>query len=637
MKEQQFHVFLREQYPSSLIMKIFHCVPRTFMALIFFLPSIFAQSQKCNCPDYYTLKAAYDTSEDESASYIQKLEVSVNKICIAKSYEWRALDYMDLQNFDTAEIYFQKAEKIYKQSSCGDSIFLTIYKQWAQLYYSKGNFAKAQEFSFKLLKAAEAGGNPHEIGVAYTMIAQLFNQTGQAEKGISYSRLAVPFIVKIENPQKAADLLFKLSKRYLWHYQDTKTQSSLDTSELFSYQQLTLARKINRKSSIAAAFSNLQGVAWEKKDFKKALQFLDSSFAYTDKDNIATLATNYFDKSDLYIELKNYATAKQMADSAQHYFKLEGNLAYIADGYELQSRIAKETGDYKTAFENKELARTITDSIRNVDKSKQVTELERKYTQAKNERTIKELAQQKKIYFLLAIAGLLGLVALGFFLRQQSLKNKQKVLETEQRLNRARMNPHFFFNALSSLQAFALQGNDGKSIASNLSKFSHIMRETLESTYKEYVTVEQETDFLNEYLELQKTRFPQKFTYEITAAGIEAEDTLIPSMILQPFVENSIEHGFTGINYPGHISIQFEKTGNDLQIKISDNGKGLSTIVKEESEHISRASQIIKDRIYLLNLKLKTKASFTIDNNKNEKGVTVLIRLPLLYKQNIKV
>ena len=99
---------------------------------------------------------------------------------------------------------------------------------------------------------------------------------------------------------------------------------------------------------------------------------------------------------------------------------------------------------------------------------------------------------------MLALAGLLALVGLMFFIRQQSLKSKQKILETEQRLNRARMNPHFFFNALASLQTFALQDNDGKSMASNLSKFSHIMRETLESTYKEYVTIEQEKEFLDE-------------------------------------------------------------------------------------------------------------------------------------------
>ena len=283
------------------------------------------------------------------------------------------------------------------------------------------------------------------------------------------------------------------------------------------------------------------------------------------------------------------------------------------------------------------MGRTITDSIRNVEKATQVAELERKYSQAKNEKTISELAQQKRIYLLLAIAGFFGLIALAFFIRQQSLYNKQKIMEAEQRLNRARMNPHFFFNALSSLQSFALQGNDGKAMASNLSKFSHIMRETLESTYKEYVTIVQEIDFLKEYLELQKMRFPQKFNYEVSVAeDLEPDDMLIPSMILQPFVENSIEHGFTGIDYKGQLRINFKKEAGNLFINIIDNGKGLANVAKENNEHISRASQIIKDRIYLLNIRLKTRAGFSIDNNADGKGVTVKIYLPLLYKHNMK-
>ncbi|MBL0153224.1 MAG: histidine kinase [Chitinophagaceae bacterium] len=199
------------------------------------------------------------------------------------------------------------------------------------------------------------------------------------------------------------------------------------------------------------------------------------------------------------------------------------------------------------------------------------------------------------------------------------------------------MNPHFFFNALASLQTYALQGNDGKSIASNLSKFSHIMRETLESTYKEYVTLEQEADFLGEYLTLQKMRFPGKFEYSIIIPEtMDASELIMPSMILQPFTENSIEHGFSGIETTGQISITFGEAGQDLLVTISDNGKGLLNKPREQDDHISRATQIIRDRIYLLNLKLKTRAGFSIANNPDGPGVMVKITLPLLYKTDIK-
>ena len=196
------------------------------------------------------------------------------------------------------------------------------------------------------------------------------------------------------------------------------------------------------------------------------------------------------------------------------------------------------------------------------------------------------------------------------------------------------MNPHFFFNALTALQKFALTGADGNIMASNLSKFSHIMRETLESTYKDYVTIEQEIEFLREYLEVQKIRFPQAFSFNIQAhQNLDVSDLLIPAMIIQPFVENSIEHGFSGIDYAGNVSIFFEQTENEVIIEIKDNGKGLISSPKEINEHISRASQIIKDRIYLLNIKLKSKARFSIDNVTNGTGVMVKIYLPILYHE----
>jgi LytS/YehU family sensor histidine kinase len=331
-----------------------------------------------------------------------------------------------------------------------------------------------------------------------------------------------------------------------------------------------------------------------------------------------------------------------MADSALFYYKNNGAVSYVAETYELLARIAKLTGDYESAYENKELAKAINDSIFNVEKVKQFTELEKKYSQAKNENIIKDLQKKKQFYFFLAIAGLLAALAIAFFLRQQSLKHKKNILETEQRLNRARMNPHFFFNALTTLQKIALRENDGQAMASNLSKFSNIMRETLESTYKEYVTIEQEMEFLNEYLEVQKIRFPQAFSYEVSAdKDLDIDELQIPAMIIQPFVENSIEHGFAGVNYPGNVTVKFTSENKELLIEIEDNGKGLSTTKENQSagqygnEHISRASQIIKDRIYLLNIKLKTKAGFRIDNAAGG-GVIVKIHLPLLYKENKK-
>jgi LytS/YehU family sensor histidine kinase len=346
--------------------------------------------------------------------------------------------------------------------------------------------------------------------------------------------------------------------------------------------------------------------------------------------------TLYGDLGNILMKLGRFAEARRYADSCLLYCQLEKYPPLIMNAYALIYTIEEKAGDYKEAIAALKEAQAISDSLTSADRIKVVNELENKYDQAKNEKTILELSQQKKISLLMAGMALLVAISIAFFLRQQTLKHRQKVLETEQRLNRARMNPHFFFNALASLQTMAVKNEDGKALAMNLSKFSHIMRETLESTYKEYVTVEQEIDFLNEYLTLQKIRFPEKFEFQISCAGnLEPDAYMIPSMIIQPFAENAVEHGFQGIQSVGKLHINFSIDSHSLKVTITDNGKGLADAKHIQKEHISRASQIIKDRIYLLNLKLKTKASFSIDNRKDTDGVEVIIYLPIIESNDI--
>jgi tetratricopeptide (TPR) repeat protein len=594
------------------------------LVLQFQLKSI-AQND-CNC-------TITNKETKETKAYATILLNEASKICQAKAFciLGELMIYSDKP--DSAIFYLLQAETILLQQKCNDSLFVSAYKNLAQAYYTKANFAKAQEYSLKMLPCAEAANNVLEITKCCTMIAQLFNQTNQANKGIVYTRKAVGYLPKLTNQKERREILFFIAKRYLWHYQDTKTIGSLDSSELYGKEYLSLAKSLQNKASTSKAFSHLQGIAFEKSDFKTALQLLDSSFLYLEKNDYDNVRANYFDKADILIELKNYEAAAQMADSALQYDKLAGNIIFTAETYSLIARIAEKKGDYKKAFTYNNLATNITDSVRNVESIANVTELEKKYNQSKNEKTIVEISKKKQLYLLLAIVGVLAAIVIAFYLRQQALQHKKNILETEQRLNRARMNPHFFFNALATLQKIALTENNGEVMASNLSKFSNIMRDTLESTYKDYVTIEQEIEFLNEYIEVQKIRFPKAFEANINCSKeLEIDELQIPSMIIQPFIENCIEHGFAGIDYMGIIEINFAKANNELQIEIKDNGIGLHTSTPNNNEHISRASQIIKDRIYLLNIKLKTKAGFKIDNNENDKGVVVKIHLPLLYK-----
>ena len=158
-----------------------------------------------------------------------------------------------------------------------------------------------------------------------------------------------------------------------------------------------------------------------------------------------------------------------MADSALQY-ATAFNPQMMISAYENIYLASKANGDSTRGLNAYEKMVAIRDSLFSVEKNNAITELEKKYNQAKNENTIRDLSKKKQIYLLLSIAGILALLAIGFYVRQQSLKHKKVVLETEQRLNQARMNPHFFFNTLTTLQKLALQENHGEVMAGNLAR-----------------------------------------------------------------------------------------------------------------------------------------------------------------------
>ena len=208
----------------------------------------------------------------------------------------------------------------------------------------------AQQQFLKMIEAAEKAGNTYELALGNTMIAQMFNQTGQAEKGIAFTRKAIELSEKINEPEKKVEVYFKISKRLMWHYQDTKKESSLDSSGIFSNLQIKLAKQLNDEGVISSAFANLQGVEWERKNYKKALIFLDSAFKYSDTSVHIVMGALYADKADLCIELKDYKKARIFADSSIYYREKTGNIIYKGYGYDLLGSTAKANGDYKNGL-----------------------------------------------------------------------------------------------------------------------------------------------------------------------------------------------------------------------------------------------------------------------------------------------
>ena len=516
-----------------------------------------------------------------------------------------------------------------------------LYLKGQYNYYTSSN----DSASFYYIKTLELARQNKDTSIeikALGSISNVFANLKQFDKAISYSKQAINLAKKVNNKNSEISLMSNLFTFYGKRYQETNELRYLDSAEITSKQLVVEAKKHHKIYELLKAYSGLGSCYFQYEKYNLTLAYSDSIIQFADKDKHArAICQAYANICDSYLSLGQFQKAKTAADSALIYANIVGENYLVSEVYYKLYDCENELKNYGEALNYYKKYSALQDSIRSEEQFSIVNDLEQKYNKAENERKISDLTKEQEISSLrinLLVTGIglaLFAIALVFYIyRQRSLKQKHTILLTEQRLNRSRINPHFFFNAIGALQNVIINENDKVKLIKDFSSFTKLMRQTLESSYHEFTTIEKEIEFINHYNSIQLLRNQELFknTYKIDEE-IETEDVVIPSMLLQPFIENSIEHGFKNITSGGEIIIEFKKAENNLIIHIIDNGSGFDSSSKE-NKHISRATQITTDRLFLLNEIKKSNSTFAITENK-PRGTKIEIILPLLYKNEI--
>lgn len=214
---------------------------------------------------------------------------------------------------------------------------------------------------------------------------------------------------------------------------------------------------------------------------------------------------------------------------------------------------------------------------------------------------------------------------------------QQRMNDLEQLALRAQMNPHFIFNCLNSIQNFVINNNVE---ATNwyLTEFAHLIRQTLDNSDREAISISNEIKYLQRYLELEKMRFGNAFTFTIESdPGIDRDFTYIPTMILQPYVENSIRHGIRHKrNGTGHIQVRFKQNGTELLCIVEDDGIGRKKSNEYKShihvEYQSKGMTLTAERINILNRRQSNPITIEVidlmDEHNEAAGTKVAIHFP---------
>lgn len=509
-------------------------------------------------------------------------------------------------------------------------------------FYS-GKFRQGIEIYHNNIEYARKNHLKQIIPQAWLGIATIYNWLKNKEE----EKAALSMYLEESNIEGDSNIIAKAYRRLGLFF------SSVDSNFVASIDCLKNSLGIYKSQNDSSQVQLLSNsVAWNfylNKQLDSSLFYYKQSLDFATSDNHTRIANTYGNIANVYRNKKDY-------DQAQHFYRLaEEYCIKTHDLYDL-SWINKDMsdmyitmGDYKKAYQHYVLYKNYSDSLVNTKYDAGLADARTRYETETKEKTLEllnlKLAQHE--YLIYGFGAFIGFVLIiGFlFFRQARVNSKRKMSEMSFRLSeitqanlRQQMNPHFIFNTLNSIQYFMYQ-HDKLATNNYLTKFSSLIRKILENSQVMFVSIKDELDVIQLYLELETLRFKDKFSYEIT---IDDEiDTLsykVPTMLIQPYVENAICHGLMNKDENGKLKLEMSLKENFILCVIEDNGVGREVALEikklKSTSHQSLGIKITESRIDLSNAVYGTDMKVVIvdlkDENNQACGTRIELYLPIM-------
>ncbi len=539
--------------------------PLQDLDLNFHLNSAFIENQFYNYPlAEHHLKKALTIIENQGDLKMQaETYIDYAGICI------------NLERLDEANNYLEQASKHLKVYP--DPILsarITCREGFINLHYS--NYSKAIELLLEADKEINTNSQTitlkdyYFLTLIYSGLGNIYERNKDLEKAVKHYK-------KVMEICQVTGMKTRLS----WHYLNIGKgyigMNNIDNAEKYLRKAIKITDMVDPAAQ-AGAYANLGFCYYLRENYEEALKLYDrAEHIYQSKveGNYINFSVIESWKAQLYADKGQRDLSEKHFIRAFEFAKLRGDLQQLSAICKSIAQFYAQATDFKNAYEYQVLYADISAKATEQIHNKKALELEVKYETEKRKQEAK-------------------------MLRLQATSLQLKAL-------RAQMNPHFMYNALNSIQNY-ITSNEIKSAAKYLAKFAKLMRQSLDYSDLEIISLEKEIEFLDDYLSInQKLRFKDKLDYKITIDDEIEEDILgVPTMIVQPYVENAIEHGLR-TKENGLVEIDFQlKDDYTILCKVQDNGIGRKKAkeLKEKDEaylnHQSRGTVITEDRLRIL-------------------------------------
>lgn len=576
---------------------------------------------KLKQPDFFYLKTKKGFQKDSLNYYLQALE-KVPKTQISDSlkaeFAYVASRFNDrLKQYDTAIEKLIYATSFSKDSIKNNREILFFRTLYAMYFTRKNDYLNAAGVNAKLFNLLSKNDYRNKAYV-YNATQRIKMALNKTEEALTANKQAAAMFLKAKDTVNY--LVTSLDKVAIYSSLGKHSAASKELQKIVPYERLL-------NTTLKYQLYNVQGYSYvQNKQYKKAVEPYKKALQYSKELTTRTapekVANNYLNLSITHLNLKEYTTAKKYIDSVFNGFTQHMSFIDLKEALKTDLEITYKQGKgIETTMPQLDsllnyLAQNYDDRINNEMQVLQASfEKEKVLEQEKNIAEIKSLKFQRNQYILfvlLLIVIVLTILILNFYRQRKFSMEKQNFL-LQQRLLRSQMNPHFIFNSLSLIKQ-NVEKNKAQ-YAKYIVKLSRLLRTVFDNSTKDYVPLEDELQSLEDYIELQQFRFPNRFTYEIENTISTDTELFIPPMLLQPFVENAIIHGFGKLETTGHLWVQLSYKKEYLVCIIDDTGVGIEQTTKNRQSSVYLIDQFLTKmtgkKIIITNKKEVSEASGT--------------------------
>lgn len=458
--------------------------------------------------------------------------------------------------------------------------------------------------------AINVGGIYNELGSPENKASSGYTQKMFLQKAIVYFKIAYSLLTP-EDEKYIPTVMNNIGLSYL-------NMGKHDSAAYYLKNALALHLKSGDKGRICSCHYNLGSAYYKQNRMDLSAIEFDAAIAIAETNDIKScLISALSNKGQLLTHQNKLNEAEAVLKRA---LELKISISDSRENYLLYEKfyqLYEKKKDFKKAFDYYQLFINAKDSVADVEHLNLLDEIEVKYETEKKDEQISELSLEKQLLLeknrtreaqlklreFWIIGLILFLIMAGaivwIWIQRNKLKHQQEAVDLEHRLLRARMNPHFLFNGLNTIQKHYTEGNLNEA-NQYMVDFSKFLRMILNKTGETMHTLEDELEFTNLYVSLEQRKYPDKIKFtSVVQEGLEVEQWMVPSLLFQPIVENAIWHGILPSGRNGEIDMKvFENQSHDLICEITDNGVGFDqSILNKKEGHISKAFELIAKRL----------------------------------------